>query len=115
MAEYWNTATAHYEMKGDHFAGKGGQYDHYAKSAAAMRHIGDEGMGKMFTDCQVYGTPDQILQQIRAIEDLVGDIDVNVTFSYAGLPYDQAKRSMKLFGEQVLPVLKNGWAERKAG
>jgi alkanesulfonate monooxygenase SsuD/methylene tetrahydromethanopterin reductase-like flavin-dependent oxidoreductase (luciferase family) len=114
MAEYWNTATAHYEMKGDHFAGKGGQYDHYAKSAAAMRHIGDEGMGKMFTNCQVYGTPDQILQQIKGIEDLVGDIDVNVTFSYAGLPYDQAKQSMKLFGEQVLPVLKNGWAERKA-
>jgi hypothetical protein len=38
-----------------------------------------------------------------------------VTFSYSGLPYDQAKKSMKLFGENVLPVLRNGWAQAKAG
>jgi len=116
MAGYFITAMNHYEMKGEHFAGKGGgKYDHYANSAAAMRAIGDEGMGKMFTNCQVFGTPDQILQQIKGIEDLVGDIDLNVTFSYSGLPYDQAKKSMQLFGEQVLPVLKNGWVEAKVG
>ncbi len=116
MGAYWTTATNHYEMTGDHFAGKGGgQYDHYAKSAEAMRHVGDEGMAKMFTDCQVYGTPDNILQMIKGIEDLVGDIDLNVTFSYAGMPYDDAKKSMQLFAEKVLPRLKSDWSERKAG
>ncbi|MBQ0719345.1 MAG: LLM class flavin-dependent oxidoreductase [Gammaproteobacteria bacterium] len=116
MGRYWISAMNHYEMKGDHFSGKGGgEYDHYAKSAEALKHIGDEGMAKMFTDCQIYGTPEQVLEMVKGIEDLVGNIDVNVTFSYSGMPYDMAKKNIQLFGEKVLPVLKNDWAGVKAG
>lgn len=115
MGDYFVTAMNHYEMKGDHFASKGaGKYDFYARSASIMRSVGDEGMRKMFTECQIYGTPAQMLAQIKGIEDLVGSIDLNVTFSFAGMPYDYAKRSMRLFADKVLPVLHEGWGLARA-
>ena len=36
----------------------------------------------------------------------MGDLDVNVVFSYAGLPFDKVEESFTLFSKEVLPALR---------
>jgi alkanesulfonate monooxygenase SsuD/methylene tetrahydromethanopterin reductase-like flavin-dependent oxidoreductase (luciferase family) len=106
MSDYWVSAMVHYEMKGEHFASKGrGAYDFYHEAAKGARAIGDEAMGKIFTDLQIWGTPDQCLQKIRGVQDIIGAMDINCSFSFAGMPYDYVKDSMKLFADKVVPVV----------
>jgi alkanesulfonate monooxygenase SsuD/methylene tetrahydromethanopterin reductase-like flavin-dependent oxidoreductase (luciferase family) len=114
MADYFISAINHYEMDNTHFADKGkGAYDFYQKSAEIMAARGREGMGATFKDLQVYGTPKQCLEMIEAIQDVVGEMDINASFSFAGLDYDYAKQSLKLFGEKCMPALRK-WDNRKA-
>ena len=97
---------AHYEMTGDHFASKGGgAYDFYHEAAKSARAAGDEVMGKAFTDLQIWGTPEQCLEKIQGIQDIIGAMNMNCSFSFAGMPYDYAKKSMTLFAEEVVPVV----------
>ena len=36
----------------------------------------------------------------------MGDLDINVVFSYAGLPFDKVEESYTLFSKEVLPALR---------
>ena len=38
---------------------------------------------------------------------MVGDHDLTCCFRYAGLPYDEAEASMRLFAREVLPVVQS--------
>ena len=38
--------------------------------------------------------------------EVVGDFELNVSFRFGGIPYDEAEASLKLFAKEVLPVLK---------
>ncbi len=97
---------AHYDMTGDHFASKGGgAYDFYHEATKSARATGDDVMGKAFTDLQIWGAPEQCLEKIQGIQDIIGAMNMNVSFSYAGMPYDCAKKSMTLFAEEVVPVV----------
>lgn len=104
MGDYWESAMRHYEMKGEHFDSIKG-YEHYGRSAVAMRENADR-VTEQYVEQQIYGTPDQCLQKLRAIEDVVGPIELNCFFTYAGMDYVQAKQSMTLFAEGALPALK---------
>jgi hypothetical protein len=53
----------------------------------------------------VWGTPDQIVERLRARREVVGDHDLTCCFRYAGLPYEEAEASMRLFARDVLPVV----------
>jgi hypothetical protein len=55
---------------------------------------------------QIWGTPDQVFEQImdqRSMVDAGGSIGI---FSYGGMPFTMAKANLALFSEQVLPRLK---------
>jgi alkanesulfonate monooxygenase SsuD/methylene tetrahydromethanopterin reductase-like flavin-dependent oxidoreductase (luciferase family) len=108
MHDYWISALDHYEMDGTHFGGKG-VYDYYAKSAEIMRDRGRESVSNLFTNNQVHGTPQQILDQIYNIREMAGPMNLNASFSYGGMPFDYAERSMRLFAEKVLPEL-HSWS-----
>ncbi len=51
------------------------------------------------------GTPSRIIEQMRAYdEDLGGCDELSMQVHFNDLPYDVAERSMRLFGEAVLPA-----------
>ena len=54
-----------------------------------------------------WGTPDKILRGIEERRELLGDFEWNVAFRFGGIPHHIAERSLKLFAEEVLPVLKS--------
>jgi alkanesulfonate monooxygenase SsuD/methylene tetrahydromethanopterin reductase-like flavin-dependent oxidoreductase (luciferase family) len=53
-----------------------------------------------------WGTPDQVIERIAEQNRVLGGIDVNITFSFGGLPFDKVEDSFKLFAKEVLPALK---------
>ncbi len=104
MGDYWESAMKHYEMKGEHFDNIKG-YEHYGRSAVAMRENADR-VTEQYVEQQIYGTPEQCLEKLKGIEDIVGPIELNCFFTYAGMDYDYVKTGMTLFAEKVLPALK---------
>jgi len=46
------------------------------------------------------------LEKLKGIEDIVGPLELNCFFTYAGMDYDYVKTGMTLFAEKVLPALK---------
>ena len=50
------------------------------------------------------GTPDDIEEQLRAFNDATGGCDeVSMQVLYDNMAYEDAERSVKLFGEEVIP------------
>jgi alkanesulfonate monooxygenase SsuD/methylene tetrahydromethanopterin reductase-like flavin-dependent oxidoreductase (luciferase family) len=102
---YWQTVVAHYEIVGDHLHGVKG-YEGYARMQdIANAPGGVDAMTEFFLNLQVWGTPEQCYEKIMTIKQLTGAGAYNGVFSYAGMPYDDAERSMRLFARSVLPRL----------
>ncbi len=96
----------HYEFLSDHFSAVKG-YDAYQQKAAMARSAGLEGAVEGFMKAASWGTPDKILRGLEERRELLGDFEWNVSFRFGGIPSHIAERSLKLFTEEVLPVLKS--------
>jgi alkanesulfonate monooxygenase SsuD/methylene tetrahydromethanopterin reductase-like flavin-dependent oxidoreductase (luciferase family) len=59
-----------------------------------------------FLNLQVWGTPEQCYEKIMDIHRHTGNDTYIGVFSYAGMPHQEAERSMRLFASEVLPPLK---------
>lgn len=103
-AEYFLTAANHYEMAGDHFEGTSG-YNSYAEASKMLNDVGVDAVAQAFVDFQIWGTPEQILEKAQTRKQVIGDFKMSGCFSYAGMPYDYATKSMRLFAEKCIPEL----------
>ena len=54
---------------------------------------------------QPIGTPDEIIEKIRAIQQTISLEKVVLHMFYGGMPRDKAEKSLKLFAEKVLPAV----------
>lgn len=102
---YWHTALRHYEMTADHF-GQAKGYEFYREISKHLAKSGADGAADYFLNLQVWGTPEQCLEKIDAIRRRVNSDHFTGVFSYAGMPYDEAERNMRLFAAEVMPELK---------
>ena len=96
----------HYEFLSDHFGQVQG-YNAYQQKAEIAREAGLEGAVEGFMKAASWGTPDKILRGLEERRDLLGEFEWNVAFRFGGIPYETAERSLKLFAEEVLPVIKS--------
>lgn len=96
----------HYEFLGEHFKSVKG-YDSYQQKAEIARSAGLEGAVEGFMKAASWGTPDKILRGLEERRKMLGDFELNVSFRFGGTPFDVAERGLKLFAEEVLPVLKS--------
>lgn len=96
----------HYEMMGDHFAGVQG-YEEYGEGAKAMQAAGMEAIADDYLAGQTWGTPQQILDKIRARRDILGAYDVLLVTRFAGLPYADLERTMRTIASDVMPELRS--------
>ena len=94
----------HYELDKDHFKELRG-YESYGNAVEMMKAIGHEKLAEMYLAVNVWGTPDDIVERLRARAEVLGDHDLTCCFRYAGLPFEQARDSMQLFADTVLPVV----------
>ena len=102
---YWETVLEHYQFAGDHLAKTKG-YEYYGKFAEKLATYGAESATDFFVDLQVYGTPEQCYAKIMDIRSRVGNEHFVGVFSYAGMPWEDAERNMRLFASEVAPALR---------
>ncbi len=102
---YWATALRHYEMAADHF-GKAKGYEYYEQMAKMLQGHGKDASIEYFLNLQVWGTPEMCFNKIDQIRRRVNADHFNGVFSYAGMPIEDAERSLRLFAKEVMPEVK---------
>ncbi len=105
IGRYYHTVMKHYEMAAGHFAGIKG-YEFYSKVTKYIDRHGAEGAAESFVSLMPWGTPDQVLEKLSYIRSVIDMSGVMCHFSYAGMPWHEAERNMRLFATEVLPELK---------
>lgn len=93
----------HYEMTGDHFRRIAG-YQRHAEMAEALRESGLDQAADRYAESALVGSPQEILAKIAEIHETLGGFDLAVTPAFGGMPYEEAERSLELFGKEVLPA-----------
>jgi alkanesulfonate monooxygenase SsuD/methylene tetrahydromethanopterin reductase-like flavin-dependent oxidoreductase (luciferase family) len=104
MMEYGDSARRHYKLSGEHFSKIKG-YEYYAEMSAQMRSKADaEVPDDVYVKNHVWGTPDQCIERLRRINDLMGVEELIAVMSYGAMPVETAEASMRLFAKEVLPA-----------
>lgn len=113
----WDSIDAHYHFSDGHLANVKG-YESYGKMAKTYTKMKDDSFREKATDfyvsIQIVGTPDDCIQQIAELRRVTGTDHVIADFSYGGMPHHQGEVNMRLFSDQVRPVLQNDAAFRGA-
>ena len=104
IATYLESVLEHYEIMGDHFADTKG-YEAYASASTVLKRVGMTGLLEGFLSATCYGTPEQIIEKYRARRELIGDFEAAPAFRFGGIPFDEAKASLTLFANEVVPEL----------
>ncbi|MGI8925485.1 MAG: LLM class flavin-dependent oxidoreductase [Tepidiformaceae bacterium] len=112
---YWQTVLRHYEFASDHLQKTPG-YEYYGGFAKRLsQNGGADAATEFFLNLQVWGTPAQCRDKILEIQRRVGNEHFTGVFSYAGMPYGEAERSMRLFAAKVMPELQRAGAAVAVG
>ncbi len=103
---YWKTVLDHYELVGDHLTKMKG-YESYGRVQEIVSAPGGADLAtEFFLGLQTWGTPEQCYEKIIDVQSRTGAEAFTGVFSYAGMPYEEAEASMRLFAAEVMPELK---------
>lgn len=87
-------------------------YEYYGKFASNIEKHGPDNFIKFLAELQVYGTPDQVVEQLTDYVRRIDGVGVTSVLSFAGMRPEVGSANQKLFAEKVLPRLKSIDAER---
>ena len=103
VKEYFATVVEHYEIAGEHFQNTKG-YEHYGNAAEAISAMGLDRMADMYASVNLYGTPDEVVEQLRNQKEILGvDHDVLIMAKYGSMTQPEAEKSASLFAKKVIP------------
>lgn len=98
----------HYEMtKAENFQTKDGSYDSYAEAAKELNKLSEQQRVDALALVNLVGTPEEIIERLAARRSLIGDFDLVLSFSFGSIDYELVREQMKLFAEEVLPVVRS--------
>jgi alkanesulfonate monooxygenase SsuD/methylene tetrahydromethanopterin reductase-like flavin-dependent oxidoreductase (luciferase family) len=107
---YYHSVMQHYEMRSEQFGTKKG-YEFYRNVGAYIERHGPDGAARDFVKLMPWGTPEQVLEKLSFIRETIHMKGIMGHFSFAGMPYAEAERSMRCFVDRVMPELKRWDAE----
>jgi alkanesulfonate monooxygenase SsuD/methylene tetrahydromethanopterin reductase-like flavin-dependent oxidoreductase (luciferase family) len=105
IRRYCLSAVQHYEFDNADLANIKG-YEYYGGLAKNINKHGIDTFVNFLADLQIWGTPDQVFEQMMEHQGMVDSGASIGIFSYGGMPHDMAKANLSLFAEKVLPRLK---------
>ena len=104
-AYFYNQLTAaqhhYFEWNNPGYEGIAG-YEEYLKRQQADVGTADAGFAARRAT-QPIGTPEEIIEKIRAVQQTISCEKLVVHVFYGGMPRDKAEKSLRLFAEKVLP------------
>ena len=77
----------------------GGEFSHPLMTADSV-----EDFHELADDRFVYGTPDQIIEQIESMQDRFDLNQLALRFHHSGMPKELVEDQIRLFGERVVPA-----------
>jgi len=95
----------HYRFQDDHFKNIKG-YESYAGAAEEQAEVSIEELAETAMASQSYGTPEDIVENIKKRREVIGDFHALFTASHGGLPHKDVATSLNLIGTQVLPEIR---------
>jgi alkanesulfonate monooxygenase SsuD/methylene tetrahydromethanopterin reductase-like flavin-dependent oxidoreductase (luciferase family) len=110
IAEYTDSASRNYELRGGHFANTKG-YEHYAAMAS---QVTPELMAQSYLANHIWGTPEQCIEKLQRLTDAFDPEEYMMVMRFGSMPHDVSVKSMELFAKEVLPVVR-ARAAAKAG
>lgn len=102
---YYQTVLDHYKFHENHLKTTK-DYEYYGKFAEKIQEKGKDEFITFFRDLQIWGTPQMCLAKIKDVQKKVDACGFVGIFSYAGMPWAEAERNLRLFTATVLPELK---------
>ena len=105
IGAYWDSTMKHYELGDDHLKTTR-TYEYYGNVTDGTVTYGALDLRDSFVGLQVTGTPEQCYRKVMDIHGYTGTDSLVAAFSYGGIPFDHAERSMRLFASEVMPQLK---------
>lgn len=105
LTKYYKTVIRHYDFDGSHWGDTKG-YTAYQGASDAINAVGVDAASEGFVQVQSWGTPDQIIEEWTRRVSISGELRPAMAVSYAGMPFELARESLKLLGKEVVPVLK---------
>jgi alkanesulfonate monooxygenase SsuD/methylene tetrahydromethanopterin reductase-like flavin-dependent oxidoreductase (luciferase family) len=104
LQRYARSTTEHYEFTNTRLAEVEG-YEYYGALAKNIEKHGIEKFAGFLADLQVWGTPDEVVEQILEHVRRTDAGAVLATLAYGGMPHDVADANFDLFAREVLPAL----------
>jgi alkanesulfonate monooxygenase SsuD/methylene tetrahydromethanopterin reductase-like flavin-dependent oxidoreductase (luciferase family) len=105
IAANYQTVMKHYEMMSPDFGTKK-SYEFYSNVSKFIKKTGPDVAARDFAMLMPWGTPDQVIEKCAFVRDTIDANGVFFNFSFGGMPYEDAERSLKCFAKYVLPELK---------
>jgi alkanesulfonate monooxygenase SsuD/methylene tetrahydromethanopterin reductase-like flavin-dependent oxidoreductase (luciferase family) len=102
---YYQRVMEHYDLGGTHFATQKG-YSYYAKVSERITTEGKGDAAKFYSDLHVFGTPTECAEKIRWIQETTQCDTLLNFFSYSGMPFEESAENLKLYTEEVLPLVR---------
>lgn len=102
---YCSSTVDHYEFDNVKLADIPG-YEYYGGLSKNIAKHGRDKFSQFLADLQVWGTPDQVLEQMIENNRRIDGAGVIGVFSCGMMPPETAKANVRLFAERVLPRLK---------
>ena len=105
MGEQQDSGRRHYEFDDpEHFRETKG-YETYAQRGEIYEKLSQDEINEAFAKEQVWGTPEQCLEQLKMIQTKTSAKEFILVFKYGSMPYELAERNIQLFADRVLPEL----------
>jgi len=104
----WDSIEEHYRFGDGHLAKVRGyeSYQALAKTYAKLKDPVQRAKAtEFYVSLQITGTPDDCLGQIAELKRLTGLDHLICEFAWGGVPHEEAEANMRLFANEVLPVL----------
>ncbi|MDT0203048.1 LLM class flavin-dependent oxidoreductase [Nocardioides sp. AE5] len=105
LQRYALSTVEHYEFDNVGFAKING-YEYYAKLASNIAKHGVDGFASFLADLQVWGTPDQVTEQLLSYVNRLDAGGILLVPAYGGMPEPVADKNFDLLAREVLPALK---------
>ena len=105
LQRYARSTVEHYQFDNMKFADIEG-YEYYAGLARNIAKHGLDKFNGFLADLQVWGTPQQVTEQLIQRVGLIDAGALLVMLSYGGMLPDVAKANYDLFTSKVLPAIK---------
>jgi alkanesulfonate monooxygenase SsuD/methylene tetrahydromethanopterin reductase-like flavin-dependent oxidoreductase (luciferase family) len=105
IGAYYDTVIQHYGFAKEAHKGLRG-YEFYANISKYIDRRGEDGAIADYVNLMPWGTPDQVIEKITTLTEMLGAAAIMPSFNFGGMPEAAARSSLGLFAREVLPALK---------